>query len=241
MARTATEESPMPRFALLSATVAAALSLGLLAFGSGVAAAQDRLPACGAFPKDAASYRCHCDAGRPGGSVWGSDPYTGDSDVCTAARHAGIIGADGPVEATAAPGQTDYPGTSRNGVQTSGWGSYGYSYTFIRSDVMNRVGGAGAVPACSGFPADADDITCSCPSLAAGGSAGQVWGSGPYTADSDLCAAARHDGMIGSAGGVISAVALSGLEIYRGSDSNGVSSADWGSYGRSFVIDHNAE
>jgi len=224
----------MHRFALSQLGPAVALAL----LGAGHAMAQERLPACAAFPESAASYSCHCDAGQPEGSVWGSDPYTGDSDVCVAARHAGVIGADGPVEAIAAPGQADYPASLRNGVQTSGWGSYSYSFTFRSGeDAMNRVR---SVPKCAGFPSGADDVTCSCPALGPGESAGKVWGSGPYTADSDLCAAARHDGFIGTAGGTISAVATVGLATYLGSDSNGIRSSDWGSYDRSFVIDHNA-
>ena len=227
---------PSPSLPILGAI--AALALGWIA--PEAALAQDKPPVCVAFAEGATSYSCHCDAGRPDGSVWGSDPYTGDSDICTAARHAGVIEADGPVEVFAAPGQSDYAASFQNGVQSSGWGSYGYSFTFHKAEVMNKPTSAGGVPVCAGFPGNADDITCSCPAVKAGESAGQVWGSGPYTADSDLCAAARHDGMIGSAGGIISAVGLSGLEAYLGTDSNGISSADWGSFGRSFVIDHNA-
>jgi hypothetical protein len=71
---------------------------------------------------------CRCpDAGD--GVVWGSGPYTSDSNVCRAARHAGVIGARGGlVQLTPAPGQDSYAGSTRNGVTSSNWASYGSSF-----------------------------------------------------------------------------------------------------------------
>ena len=71
---------------------------------------------------------CRCpDAGD--GAVWGANPYTTDSNLCRAARHAGAIGAaGGVVQVSPAAGRASYPGTTRNGVTTSSWGSYGTSF-----------------------------------------------------------------------------------------------------------------
>lgn len=215
---------------------AAGLTLFTLA-SSGAAQAQtsDGLPACAAFPAGDAAYACHCAPDAAGGSVWGSDPYTGDSDLCTAAIHAGVVGPEGgPVRALPAPGQPAYQGSSRNGIVTSDWGSYGYSFTF-RAPEMNDL--STRVPACTGFPSDAASLTCACP--AGSGTGGSVWGSGPYTRDSDLCTAARHDGVIGAEGGTVTALAVAGLGAYRGSESNGVATASWGGFDGSFVFDHN--
>lgn len=68
--------------------------------------------------------------GNPGGSVWGSDVYTTDSQLSTVAIHAGVIaaGQTGIVKVTIMPGQNGYIGSTRNGVSTSGYGPYPGSY-----------------------------------------------------------------------------------------------------------------
>jgi hypothetical protein len=76
--------------------------------------------------------QCYCGPSQTaGGSVWGTDVYTDDSYVCRAAVHAGAIGlAGGVVRIRILGGQSSYPGTSRNGVDSSGYGSWGGSYRF---------------------------------------------------------------------------------------------------------------
>jgi hypothetical protein len=69
--------------------------------------------------------------GRVGGSIWGTDVYTGDSDLATAAVHAGAvnIGQTAIVEVRIVPSPPQHLGSTRNGVSTSSWGGYGFSYT----------------------------------------------------------------------------------------------------------------
>ncbi|WP_166827676.1 LCCL domain-containing protein [Thalassoroseus pseudoceratinae] len=69
------------------------------------------------------------------GSVWGTGTYTADSDLSTAAVHAGILksGQTGVIRVTLLPGQEKYPNSTRNGVTTSAWGNYGASYRISRS------------------------------------------------------------------------------------------------------------
>jgi len=208
-------------------TVAIALAGGV--FLSGGAEAQS-LGACGAYPTGAASHACLCPPGSGGvGSVWGSGPYTADSAICTAAVHAGASGpAGGEVRMVSAPGQSAYAGSSSNGVTTSSWGSYGTSFAFVPVTAQ--------VPACGAY-APGQTLTCSC---AVDAASGPVWGSGPYTADSSICDAAIHAGVIGPSGGVISVLPLAGLADYRGSTRNGVTTMSWAAYGASFVLDSNA-
>ena len=67
------------------------------------------------------------------GSVWGSGPYTSDSCICQAARHAGVIGESGGVfKVSKAPGQDSYSSTTANGITSSGYGSYGTSVTISK-------------------------------------------------------------------------------------------------------------
>ena len=61
-----------------------------------------------------------------------------------------------------------------------------------------------------------------------------VWGSGPYTHDSGLCVAARHAGLIGESGGMITVRVLEGCESYRGNTANGVVTEPYGEWLMSF-------
>lgn len=83
------------------------------------------------------------------------------------------------------------------------------------------------LPQCQRYPVAQDTYTCFCP---AGGRPGSVWGSGPYTADSDLCAAARHSGMLTEAGGAIMAIRTAGQAEYQDSERNGIRTSRWGRY-----------
>ena len=177
---------------------------------------------------------CSCAPDSMSGSVWGTDIYTTDSSVCAAALHAGAVAQEGGVVVlTGVPGQSKYAGTARNGITTRDWGSYGSSFT-VATAVAAR-----AVEACDTLRADQDRLTCGCP--AGSGLDGSVWGYSPYTADSDICTAARHTGIIDDAGGVVTVMRVPGLESYAGGMSNGVTSSFWGRYGSSIVFDWNAE
>lgn len=66
------------------------------------------------------------------GSVWGTDTYTDDSSVCSAAVHAGIINEveGGRVIIEIAPGEESYEGSEANGVTSQEYGSWDGSFTF---------------------------------------------------------------------------------------------------------------
>ncbi len=77
------------------------------------------------------TYKC-----PPGGqayTVWGTDIYTHDSSVCTAAVHAGLINFEdgGEVAIDIRPGEDSYLGTTANGVTTMSYGSWGRSFVFV--------------------------------------------------------------------------------------------------------------
>ncbi len=67
-----------------------------------------------------------------GGTVWGTDIYTHDSNLPKAAVHAGVItaGQTATVRVCNLPGQSSYTGTTRNGVTTSSYGVWGNSISF---------------------------------------------------------------------------------------------------------------
>lgn len=61
-----------------------------------------------------------------------------------------------------------------------------------------------------------------------------VWGAGPYTDDSSICTAAMHAGTIGPGGGSFTVTIGGGDTSFPGSISNGITTSDWGEWGRSF-------
>ena len=189
--------------------------------------------ACQAYSAASAPYTCSCPAGAGNtGSVWGDGPYTGDSDVCSAARHAGAVGeAGGVVQITAEPAQRSYTASKANGVTTNSWGPFDES--FAVTGIKARANGA----ACKTMPNGADTHQCVCgPAKGAGLS---VWGSHPYTADSDICTAARHAGVLSEAGGAVNVLRVRGLAAYAGSQANGVTTSNWQGFDSSIVFNGN--
>lgn len=197
-----------------------ALTLFLTLAGTS-AWAESGTAACGMFPVGQAEYTCTC-LGTEDGPVWGSGPYTADSALCVAARHAGAVGAGGgTIRALAQPGQQMYAASTQNGVSTADWGPYDNSFSIVPAQ---------SAAACGMFPSGAAEHRCSC----TGAESGSVWGSGPYTSDSDICVAARHAGVIGRTGGEVVAFGGAGLAAYPSSTNNDVTTSEWGEYHSSF-------
>jgi hypothetical protein len=71
--------------------------------------------------------------GAIGGAIWGTDIYTSDTHIPTAAVHAGVItvGQTKEVYIKVVQGLSEYIGSTRNGVSTSGYGGWGLSYQFV--------------------------------------------------------------------------------------------------------------
>ena len=67
--------------------------------------------------------------------------------------------------------------------------------------------------------------------------AGTVWGSGPYTDDSSVCAAGVHAGTVSfEAGGRVRVQPRPGQDRYTGSRRNGVETLDYASWEGSFAV-----
>ena len=76
-------------------------------------------------PYSTEPFECHCTAearNLRGGYAFGSDPYDGISNICMAAKHAGVTGPDGgDVRVIPGPIQDSYKGTLANGVFSADW------------------------------------------------------------------------------------------------------------------------
>ena len=221
----------------------------------GQAAAAGAPAAPSQCPDDFVAYKdtdepltCACPAEATGrGAVWGTDVYTGDSAVCRAAVHAGAIrAAGGLVVVTPEPGRGAYPGTTRNGFASNNYGRYDHSFR------VQAAGPGGARPAQAAaagpslcpdnFDAfrDTDEtLACLCPAEAT--SRGALWGTDTYTADSGICRAAVHAGVIPRTGGPVTVVPQPGRNAYPGTTRNGIASNNYGAYRSSFRFDAPAQ
>lgn len=75
----------------------------------------------------------NCGPNGAPGSVWGTGTYTDDSNICTAAVHAGLasLANGGNVTIEIRPGESAYKGTTSNGITSSDYGSWVGSYVFV--------------------------------------------------------------------------------------------------------------
>lgn len=76
------------------------------------------------------TYKFRCPEQGAERSIWGSDVYTQDSSICTAAVHAGIftLAAGGVVTIEFRPGRSTYGSTVRNGIKSNTFGEYPRSF-----------------------------------------------------------------------------------------------------------------
>lgn len=175
------------------------------------------------------------------GSLWGTDEYTDDSTLALAAVHAGVlkVGQKAMVKVTLVPGREEYSGSTRHGVTSNSYFEvFGGGYRVeagpppmgfaergvdVLPDSLRELRGrAGAVYLF--------EVT--------GRAGGTVWGSGTYTDDSDLAAAAVHAGVLKDGQkGVVKVTVLAGQDGYKGSEKNGVSSRDYQSYPGSYKVE----
>ncbi|HET6638716.1 MAG TPA: LCCL domain-containing protein, partial [Gemmatimonadota bacterium] len=79
-------------------------------------------------------YTYTCPPNGTAGPVWGTDVYTDDSSVCTAAVHAGLItlAGGGTVTIEMRGGEASYRGEDRNGITSWNYGAWGSSFVFPR-------------------------------------------------------------------------------------------------------------
>jgi hypothetical protein len=164
--------------------------------------------------------------------VWGTDEYTDDSAVCSAAAHAGAItpASGGAVTIVIAPGRTAYRGSSRNGVTSQSFGQFYGSFTIAPSSDVGRIDWRTAAQGLTTELAQA--LTLECPP---DGMVEAVWGTDIYTDDSSICSAAVHAGLITTArGGRVTLQPAGAQQAFSASSRNGVESRDYASWPNAF-------
>jgi LCCL domain len=79
------------------------------------------------------SFEYGCTPNGTFGDIWGTDIYTDDSSVCTAAVHRGLITREdgGSVTIVIRPAMASYTGSKRNGVTTLAYGPWEGSFEVL--------------------------------------------------------------------------------------------------------------
>jgi hypothetical protein len=175
-----------------------------------------------------------------GGSVWGTDVYTTDSDLGMAAVHAGVLkaGQKGIVKVTILGKRDRFDGSTRHGITSAGWDSWPVGFQVER---VPRFG----LRLTARVLADPGTLTAYRSSVGrplyfevTGSDAGIVYGTGVYTDDSQLATAAVHAGVLAvGKKGVVKVTMLPGQGAYKGSTKNGVVSQSWGAYSSSYRVE----
>lgn len=171
------------------------------------------------------------------GSVWGTDIYTDDSNLATAAVHAGVLepGESDIVAVTILDGEEAYTGSEQNGISSWDYGPWSGSYA-VEELTGNYEIAAAADP--GNLVSYRDQTGESFSFLVTGSDEGSVWGTDIYTDDSNLATAAVHAGVL-SVGetGVVIVTILPGQESYEGSTWNNVTSWDYGVWSGSYMVE----
>lgn len=169
----------------------------------------------------------------PGGAaepVWGTDVYTDDSSVCTAAIHAGLLESTevgGRVMIEVRPDISQYLGSTRNGVTSGDWMDvWPSSFIFIRGSAQHEPAPAVQIDARTSAESwqgrPGRTVTVLCPPKF---ELLSVYGAGVYTVDTPICSAGVHAGKITRAkGGMLTIKLLPGQSVYPGSTNKGITS-----------------
>ncbi|MBL8682412.1 MAG: hypothetical protein JNK05_24815 [Myxococcales bacterium] len=172
-----------------------------------------------------------CPPNGRAGVIWGTDTYTTDSSICTAAVHSGRVqlATGGVVQIQIAPGMPSYRGTLRGGVGSLNFAGYPTSFTIVGGPAPGMIAvpvpgvsingnginiGGLQINVGSGNSANAQDPwrqnaisrrsqvgTSFVHVCPPNGSFGGVWGTGIFSDDSSICTAAVHAGRIQPATG----------------------------------------
>jgi hypothetical protein len=175
------------------------------------------------------------------GNPWGTDIYTHDCSIMSAAIHAGIITREqgGIVTIEIMPGQNSYTGSTRNGITSQNYGQWNGSFKFIResrNDLPADIIYASSETKLDSYRGSTGKRLKYY--LAPGTTiTGKVWGTGIYTDDSYLAAAAVHAGVITKEkGGIVTVEIKNGMPEYKGSEQNGIISENFGAWQGSYAF-----
>ena len=190
--------------------------------------------------KNGSRYVYTCPSYGVADSIWGTDIYTDDSSVCTAAVHAGLItlAGGGTVTIEIRPGEASYPARRETGSPARATPPGAAATSIVAAAAAapgSEMGGATGMPGPTAFRTyTGARFAYTCPP---NGTPGAVWGTDVYTDDSSVCTAAVHAGLITVAGGGNVTIEMrAGQSSYAGSTRNGITSSAYGAWDGSYVL-----
>jgi hypothetical protein len=161
--------------------------------------------------------------------VYGSNPYTYDSNNCKAALHSDYVGLSGGFYIKYPVGQVrSFRASTNNNVKSLNWVEYyeGFKLTYISPEVQEYLTKFHTPSSCSSLFSNRI-LYCKGKNNGCDDDYG-VWGSNPYTFDSSACRSALHSGVIDSQGGIYLVKAVEIYDAFHISNSNsGVESQNW--------------
>jgi hypothetical protein len=164
------------------------------------------------------------------GSIYGTNIYTDDSDLATAAVHAGVlrIGETKNITVKILSGQASYTGSTQNSITSLSYDAWGRSYLFVDAIPTSDV-------APSNLITYSDKINQTFSFRVTGALGGSIYGTNIYTDDSDLATAAVHAGVlrIGETKNITVKI-CPGQASYTGSMQNGISSLSYDAWTGSY-------
>ena len=169
--------------------------------------------------------------------IWGTDVYTEDSPICTAAVHAGVItqAQGGVVSVVIGEGRATYTGSKRDDVEAGSYASYPGSYTLDGTASGQIDWRTTAVGLPRGF---ATPLGLVCPPATSTVVAGvpDIFGTDIYSDTSPICVSALHAGLITLAGGTVSFVNRGAQPSFAATTRNSVTSRANGPWAGSFSL-----
>jgi hypothetical protein len=189
------------------------------------------------------------------GTVWGTEVFTDDSSLAAAAVHAGLVepGETRNTVVTMSGPQDSFQGSSSRGVSSYDYGAWSGSFELAPAEAFPDAPHLRIAPVSlftgdysAGVPVRLSEFVESelltpeteIITWLTGHRGGSVWGSGQYTADSSLPAAAVHFGVLAEGeSDFVKIVLLPGRESYKSATRNGVTTSSWESYSLSFRLE----
>ena len=177
---------------------------------------------------------------------WGSQVYTDDSLLAAAVVHSGVlsVGEFGFVKITFLPGQSHYDGSVQNGLTSQSYDAWEGSFRVERAQEPFTVQLPGDEDASRLVPmATMRALTGASFLVQVVGSVnGAVWGTGAYTDDSSIAAAAVHAGLLKPGElGFLRVHLEAGRDRYVPSESHDIASLPFGPWEGSFRLERVAK
>lgn len=180
--------------------------------------------------------------GEKDGLVWGSNPYSDDSSLHSAALHSGLVkeGQTTDVVAIIRPGQKSYAGSESHGITANDFGSYPGSFELVpvsqcpdapylcdRYVLRNSTDNYLSLNKLAGQAQLKPGVRLIVPLHAKAGA--PIVGTDQYASDNNLDATAIHAGVLKDGeSGYVKLILDEGLDSYAGSKRNGVESYPYG-------------